>query len=121
MKKLIVATIFLGACAPNQEPTLESVALARDLYSWSCKDYDDHTEIIVETATCEDIDSGLHYLIAEYTLYNGPGYKTHLTEVNACEWSASFFLIDEVCISVEGVSLVALVEEPSWEGAFSDD
>lgn len=118
MKKLLSAALFLGACAPNENPTLESVALSRDHYSWSCKDYEDHTEIIVETATCEDIDSGLHYLIAEYTLYNGTGHKRHLTETNECEWSASFFLIEEVCISVEGVTLIALVEEPSWEGVF---
>ena len=122
MKALLAtALIFTGACAPNDQPTLETVELSRELYSWTCKDYEDHTELIVETATCEDIDSGLHFLIAEYTLYNGPGFKRHLTESDECLYSASFFLIDEVCVSVEGVTLTALVEEATWEGVFFDD
>ena len=122
MKALLAtALLFTGACAPNDNPALETVALSREFYSWTCKDYEDHTELIVETATCEDIDSGLHFLIAEYTLYSGTAFKRHLTETAECQYSATFYLIEEVCVSVEGVTLTALVEEATWEGVFFDD
>ena len=122
MKALLATALFFtGACAPNQEATLESVALSREHFSWYCKDYENHTELIVETTTCEDIDTGLHFLIAEYTLYNDTSFKRHLQEDEDCHYSTEFFLVDEVCISVNDVTLTALVEIPSWEGVFFDD
>ena len=109
MKHLLILSCLM-ACG---EPKKEELLLEKDFYSWTCKDYEDSTEIIVTTETCESSESGLHFLIAEAFLIDGTHHKRHLTEETECEWSAKIVFIDEVCIQVDGVTLTAIVDEPS--------
>ncbi len=108
--KNVLALLCLIACA---EPKKEELLLEKEFYSWTCKDYENSTEIIVTTETCESNESGLHFLIAEAFLIDGTHYKRHLTEDAECEWSTKIVFIDEVCIQVDGVTLTAIVDEPS--------
>ena len=61
---------------------------------------------------------------AEYQLYNRPGFKRKLDKTNNwdidCIWETNFPMVDEVCIEVEGVTLTAYVESPSWSGVFTE-
>ena len=113
------------ACNNPEEPQPEPLLLTKEFYSWTCRDYEHKSEIIVTTNTCEDRDSGLYYLIAEYQLYDEPGYKRHLTKTDNwnsdCVWQTEFSLIEDVCIEVEGVTLTAYVESPSWSGVVWGD
>ncbi len=109
----MLALLTMLACG---EPQPEPIALSREYYSWTCKDYEDNSEIIVTSETCEDRESGLWYLVAETQLYNGTRYKRHLTQEIECYYETNFILIEDVCISVEGVALTAYVDSPTWFG-----
>ena len=102
--------LSLGLLLACGEPQKEEIPLEGEFYSWTCKDYENHTEVIVTTETCENITSGLHHLIAEAFLIDGSNYKRHLVEKSECEWETSFVFIDEVCIQVDGVTLTAVVD-----------
>ena len=117
MKKLLIALLALGCGESPPEPLL----LTKEFYSWSCKDYQDWSEIVVTSETCEDRESGLWYLIAETHLYTGKRYKRHLTQEVPCHYTTNFIFIDEVCIEVEGVTLTAWVEPATWSGIFLGD
>ena len=106
---------LLMACAGEVQP--EPLYLAKEYYDWTCSDYQDHSEIIVTSETCEDRESGLWYLIAESSLYTGVSFKRHLTQEVPCHYETNFILIDEVCIEVEGVTLTAYVDPATWSGA----
>ena len=129
MRTLLLAAllpIFTSACAPNEgDPPLDPIWLTREFYSWSCSDYENYSRITVETNTCEDRESGLYYLIAEYQLMDGSGYKRHLTKAENwhidCLYSTEFSMIDEVCIQVDGVTLTAYVTEATWSGVLFGD
>ena len=111
---------LLMACGET-EP--EPLYLTKEFYDWTCRDYQDKSEIIVTTNTCEDRDTGLYYLVAEYQMYGHPGYKRHLTKADNwdidCVWETKFPLLEEMCIEVEGVTLTAYVEAASWSGMLS--
>lgn len=109
--KNVLMLISLIACGPSQQ---ESIPLPKDFYSWTCKDYPDHTEVVVTTETCESTETGVHFLIAEAFLVNGLSYKRHLTEEPECSWSTSIVFIEEVCMSIEGVTLSAIVDESNY-------
>lgn len=87
--------------------------LEKDFYSWTCKDYEDWTEVIITTETCENSETGLHHLIAEAFLYDGSNYKRHLIEESECSWQTEIVFIDEICMQVDGVTLTAIVDEAS--------
>tara|TARA_B100001250_G_C19566562_1_gene685775 strand:+ start:452 stop:796 length:345 start_codon:yes stop_codon:yes gene_type:complete len=114
----MLSLLLLLACGETQP---EPYPLTREYYKWTCKDYQDHSEIIVTSETCDDVDTGLWYLIAETHLYNGTNYKRHLTQEVECYYETNFVLIDDVCISVEGVTLTAWIDPPTWSGALSGD
>ena len=117
---MILALIL--ACGEVQP---EPLHLTKELYDWSCRDFEDRSEIIVTTNTCEDTDSGLYYLIAEYQLHYGGGYKRHLAKADNwdtdCTWQTEFPLLEEFCIEVEGVTITAYVEPATWSGVFFGD
>ena len=110
-------SLFLLACG---EPQPQPLYLTKEYYDWTCSDYEHKSEIVVTSNTCEDLESGLYYLVAEYQLYNSPGYKRHLTKTNNwendCIWQTEFSLIEEVCIEVEGVTLTAYVGQATLFG-----
>ena len=113
---------LLIACGEAQP---EPLYLTKEFYDWTCHDYEHKSEIVVTTNTCEDRDSGLHYLIAEYQTYDYPGYKRHLTKTDNwdidCVWQTEFPLLEEMCIEIEGVTLTAYVEPATWSGALWGD
>ena len=119
---MLLLLIGLLACG---EPQPEPLYLTKEFYSWTCNDYEYKSEIVVTTNTCEDHETGLYYLIAEYQLYNTPGYKRRLTKTddwhNDCEYQTEFPLIEEVCIEVVGVTLTAWVEPGTWTDALFGD
>jgi hypothetical protein len=110
--------MFLMACGETQP---EPLYLTKEFYSWTCKDYEDHSELIVISETCEDRESGLWYLIAEVQLYTDYKFKRQLTQEVECHYKTSFVFIDEVCIEVEGVTLTAWVDEATWSGTLIGD
>ena len=119
MRMLLIGLI---GCAESQP---EPLYLTKEFYEWTCSDYENKSEIVVTTNTCEDRESGLYYLIAEYQLYSGPGYKRHLTKTDNwqddCVWQTEFPLLEEFCIEVEGVTLTAYVEPATWSGTLFGD
>ena len=110
---------LLMACAGEAQP--EPLYLAKEFYSWTCSDYEDYSEIIVTSETCEDRESGLWYLIAESHLYKGQNLKKHLTQEDPCYYETNFVLIDEVCIELEGVTLTAWVDPATWAGSLAGE
>ncbi len=113
--------LFFALMMGCGETQPEPLYLTKEYYEWTCKDYQDHTELIVTSETCEDRDSGLWYLIAETQLYNGTKYKRHLTQDFDCHYETNFVFIDDVCISVEGVTLTAYVDPATWSDALFGD
>ena len=119
MKNLLLPLLLIcGACG-EAEP--EPLLLTKEFYNWTCSDYENHTEIVITSETCDDRDSGLWYLIAETHLYTGDRLKRHLTKEEPCHYTTNFILIDEVCMEVEGVTLTAWVDPATWSDAVWGD
>jgi len=120
MRKLLLPLLI--ACG---DPQPEPLWLTEGFYEWTCKDYQDHSEIVVSTNTCEDNDSGLHWLIAESHLTYGSGFKRKLDKTPNwkidCLYQTELPLIDDYCIEVEGVTLTAYVDPATWSGALWGD
>ena len=102
MRSLI--PIALLACGTETQP--DPYPLTKEFYSWQCKDYEDFTEVIVTTKTC---DEDVQFIVAELHLTTEQVLKTNLktSYEGDCQWEESFLLIDEYCIQVEGVALTA--------------
>ena len=115
---MMVAALTCIACGEAQP---EPIYLTKDYYDWTCKDYQEHSEIVVSTETCEDRESGLWYLIAETHLYTGTKFKRRLVQEEPCHYTTNFILIEEVCIEVDGVMLTAWVDQGTWSGALFGD
>ena len=94
---------LMTACGSD---TPQPYNLTKEFYTWECSDYEDYTEIIVETETCDD---SVQFIVAELHLTNGQVWKTNLKTdyEGSCQWEESFLLTDEYCIQVEGVALTA--------------
>ena len=121
MRPLLIglAGLLFTACG-EQQP--EPLYLTKEFYEWHCADYEFNSEIIVTTQTCETRETGLHYLIAELHLVEGDMYKRHLTRNGSeCDWQTEFILIEDVCMSVDGVTLTAYVDPATWTGALFGD
>lgn len=108
---------LLVACGdPQPEPLL----LTEGFYEWTCNDYQNHSEIVINTNTCEDNETGLHWLIAESHLTYGSGFKRRLYKTDNwsidCVYQTELPLIDNYCIEVEGVTLTAYVDPATWSG-----
>ena len=110
---------LLFACAESQP---EPVYLTEEFYSWTCHDYQDMSEVIVNTSTCEDHETGLYWIVAESHLTYGSGFKRKLDKSKNwqvdCLYQTEIPLVDDYCIEVEGVTLTAYVEPASWSGVF---
>ena len=119
---MLLSLLTLLACGPSQP---EPLYLTKEFYDWTCNDYEYKSEIVVTTNTCEDHETGLYYLVAQYQMYYGPGYKRRLTKTDNwdidCVWQTEFPLLEEFCIEVEGVTLTAWVEDATWSGALFGD
>ena len=108
---------LLLSCADSQP---EPLYLTGEFYKWSCKDYENHSEIIVNSNTCEDYETGLYWLIAESHLTQGSGVKRKLNKTpnweTDCLYQTELPLVDDYCIEVEGVTLTAYVEPATYSG-----
>ena len=106
---------LLLACGDSKP---EPIYLTKEFYEWQCNDYENHSEIVVSTNTCEDHETGLSWLIAESHLTYGKGFKRRLDKTDNwsvdCLYQTELPLIDDYCIEVEGVTLIAYVDPASW-------
>ena len=106
--------VFLVACGAEQADIAEPFYLTKENYEWSCKDYQDYSDIVVQTNTCEDIDTGLRFMIAEYFITDGDGFKRRMEKTDNweidCKWQTNFPLLEEYCIQVEGVTVTAFFD-----------
>ena len=100
----LLTIMLLAACGAEAQP--DPYPLSKEFYTWQCKDYEDFTEVIVSTETC---DEDVQFIVAELQLETGRNLKTNLktSYEGDCQWEESFLLIDEYCIQVEGVALTA--------------
>ena len=116
---MLTFLISLIACGPTQP---EPLLLTHEHYDWICHDYSDYSEIIVSTHSCETQETGLHFIVAEYELFDGFSQKTNLTkeEPSSCEWEAEFIMIDPVCIEIIDVSIIAYVDPATWTGMLNE-
>ena len=109
MRNIVFATMitFTTGCPVAMNP--EPFALSKEFYEWSCKDYEDYTEILVTTNTC---DSEVRFIVAELQLADGNTWKTNLKrdQFDDCEWSENFILTEEFCVEVDGVALTAWID-----------
>ncbi len=116
--------MFLSLFFACGAPQPESMILNRDFYSWTCKDYSDISEIVVTTNTCEDSESGLHWLVAETFFVDTSSYKQRMTKADSwdqhCVYEATFPLVDEFCIYLEGVAVTAFVDSATWGGVLNE-
>ena len=114
--------LLLFACGDSQP---EPLLLTKEFYEWTCHDYENKSEIIVNTNTCEDHETGLYWLIAESHLVQGAGFKRKLDKAENwhidCLYQTTLPLIEDYCIEVEGVTLTAYVEPATWSGALWGD
>ncbi len=115
--------ITLIACGGDSQP--EPLYLTKEYYTWACHDYEDRSEIVVSSNTCEDHESGLYWLVAESHMVMGSGYKRKLDKTadweTDCLYQTELPLFDDYCIEVEGVTLTAYVEPTTWTGALSGE
>jgi len=121
MRNGFLFTAFLMACGETQP---EPIYLTQEFYDWTCHDYQDKSEIVVTTNTCEDYETGLYWLVAEYELVRGGGFKRKLDKADEwesdCLYETNLPLLDEYCIEVGGVTLTAYVEPATYSGIFSE-
>ena len=117
MKKLLFIVPVLFACGESQP---EPLWLTEEFYEWTCSDYENQSEIVVSTNTCEDHETGLHWLIAESHLVNGGRFKRRLDKTPNwavdCLYQTKIPLVDNYCVEVDGVTITAYVEPASWFG-----
>ena len=99
---LIFMTLF--GCAHTQEKQPTPYPLTKEYYEWVCHDYEDVSEVEIETVTCDD---DVLYIVSEVHLNNGQVWKRKLDRGEACLYSTFIPLHDEYCIEVEGVTLTA--------------
>jgi len=99
----LIMLAMLG-CASNSKQLPEAYPLEKDLYDWSCKDYQDVTEIEITTWSCDD---SIVYIAAEVHLVEGPVWKSKMDYGDDCLYETFVPLYDDYCIEVEGVTVVA--------------
>ena len=113
---------LLIACGESQP---EPLYLTKEFYEWTCHDYEDKSEIVVTTNTCEDRESGLHWLIAESHMVDGSTFKRKMDKSENwnidCVYQTRLPLVEDYCIEVDGVTLTAYVEPATWSGALFGD
>ena len=113
---------LLLACGESQP---EALPLTKEFYKWTCHDYEDMSEVVISTNTCEDYDTGLHWLVAESYIAYSSSFKRKLDKTENwaidCLYQTEIPLMDHYCIEVEGVTLTAFVDSPSWSGVFLGD
>ena len=104
MKNLLLPLLLVG-CGE----TVTDYPLSKELYEWNCYDFEDFTEVVVTTETCDD---QVKFIVAELHLDDGRIQKTNLKKpaVVDCHWEENFLLTDEICMNVEGVALIAWAE-----------
>ena len=110
MKYTLLALLpFITGCPVAMKVDPQPIPLTQDFYEWTCKDYEEYTEIIVSTETCDD---QVRYIVAELHLTNEDVWKTNLKQSfdGDCYWEEQFLLTEEYCIQVEGVALTAWVD-----------
>tara|TARA_B100001250_G_C19548578_1_gene677962 strand:+ start:245 stop:601 length:357 start_codon:yes stop_codon:yes gene_type:complete len=118
---MILLSMFLACGESPPEP----LYLTREYYEWTCHDYQDMSEIVVSTTTCDDHETGLLWLVAESQLTQSPGFKRKLDKTENwetdCLYQTELPLMDDYCIEVEGVTLTAYVEPATWSGVLAGD
>ncbi len=118
-------TLLLLICTACGESQPEPLLLTEEFYDWQCHDYEDISQIVISTNTCEDYESGLYWLVAESHLTRGSGFKRKLDKAENwhidCLYQTEIPLIDDYCIEVEGVTLTAYVDPATWSGALAGD
>ena len=117
--------IFLSLVFACGEPKPEPYHLTEEFYDWTCSDYENYSEIIVSTNTCEDHETGLQWLIAESHLTHGSGFKRKLDKTDNwqidCLYQTELPLIEHYCIEVEGIPLTAYINPATWSGVLWGD
>ena len=108
MLRSVLSLLFLVGCG-EQQP--EPLYLTQEFYNWGCKDYQDQSEVVITTSTC---DEEVIWLVAEVHLIDGQHWKRKLdsaaTEEDECNWETMIPLLDNYCTHVDGVTLTAYVE-----------
>ena len=125
MKLFLICGLGMLLGCGEAQPQPEPLQLAREFYDWTCHDYENLSEIIVSTNTCEDYETGLYWIVAELSMVAGDTYKRKLDKAenwNAeCLYQTKLPLNDDYCIEVEGVMLTAYIEPATYSGSLFSD
>lgn len=114
-------TLLISCSDPEPQPLF----LTKEFYRWECYELESTSEISVDTNTCEDRESGLHWLISEAHMLDGSRLKKKLGKTSNwhidCLYQAKLPVIENECADVDGVTLTAYVEPATWSGALFGD
>ena len=91
-------------CAHTQQQQPKAYPLESDYYEWVCHDYEDVSEVEVETVSCDD---DILYIVSEVHLTDGKTWKQKMDPGQDCLYTNFFPLYDDYCISLEGVTVTA--------------
>jgi len=102
MFTIIFAALLSCATTGKQQPTGHQ--LEEEHFDWICHDYEDVTEVVIETVSCDD---DVLYIVSEVHLTDGQFWKRKLDRGEGCIYETFFPLFDDYCIEIAGVTLTA--------------
>jgi hypothetical protein len=100
-----VLMLLLG-CS-NTDEVVSDIIIHEDNYQWVCVDKIDASIIDFTVQHCYPEPDNVK---AELTLNNGLLYDVELLEVHECLWEAQQVMIDEVCIQITDVTIIAKID-----------
>ena len=97
-----ILMLLLGCSSPDE--VVSDIVIHEDNYHWICHDKQDASIVDFTVQHCYPEPDNIK---VELTLLDGLVYDVELTEVHACLWEAQQTMIDEVCIQITDVTVIA--------------
>jgi hypothetical protein len=97
--------VLLIGCLSTDE-VVSDIVIDDSKYQWVCSDRVDSSTVEFTVQHCHPEPDNVK---AELTLNNGLVYDVELIEIYDCLWEAQKIMIDEVCIQITDVTVIAKI------------
>ena len=93
--------LFLIACMNGEDQSNTTVEIPTEAYEWGCYDYQDHSEIEITAAVCNDFDS----LTVSITLLNNEYVEENMYHEGGCWWNSTIQQ-EQNCIEIQELFII---------------
>ena len=98
----MLTLLFLLACEDISTQQISHIEIPTEAYDWSCRDYQDHSEIEIQAGVCNEFDS----LTVSILLLNNGYVEQDMYHEGGCWWY-SLIPQEENCIEIQQVIITA--------------